>query len=142
VPREALCFEKRSTTAQAQFSGCPDRRRCSSILRLAMRSPRLLHTQIGWSRWVFGVWAIATAVWLFVATLMLVHWPETVARPFEGQTYVRAIPVVGEHATKFLLFAAIPPAFRFVLCCAGLWIAGLPFPYSRQDRAVRSRGSK
>jgi hypothetical protein len=107
-----------------------------------MRFPRPLHTETGWSRWVFGVWAVATAVWLFVATLMLVHWPETVGRPFEGQTFVRAIPVVGDHATKFLLFALIPPAFLFVICCAGLWIAGLPFPYSRQERAARSRGSK
>ena len=101
-----------------------------------MRSPRLLHTEIGWSRWVFGVWAIATVVWLFVAMLMLVHWPETLGRPFEGQTYVGAIPVVGERATKFLLFAAIPPAFLFVLCCAGLWNAGLPFPYSHRVRAL------
>jgi hypothetical protein len=108
-----------------------------------MRSPRLLHTQIGWSRWVFGVWAIATAVWLIVATLMLVQvWPETLGRPLEGQTHIRAIPIVGEHATKFVPFAAIPPAFLFVLCCAGLWIAGLPFPYSRQERKTRSRGSK
>jgi hypothetical protein len=91
---------------------------------------------------VFGVWALATVVWLFVAMLMLVHSPETLARPFEGQTFVRAIPVVGEHATKFLLFALIPPAFLFVICCAGLWIAGLPFPYSQQERAARSRGSK
>jgi hypothetical protein len=38
--------------------------------------------------------------------------------------------------------AAIPSAFLFVLCCVGLWIAGLPFPYSRHERAARLRGSK
>ena len=119
------------------------------------RPPR---TEMGWSRWVFGVWAVVTAVWLVVATLMLVQtWPgapvgrERVAlfgdatqgfvfgRQFERQPHVRAAPVVGEHLTKFLLFAAIPPAFLFALCCAGLWIAGLPFPYSQQERKTRGR---
>jgi hypothetical protein len=111
-----------------------------------------------WSRWVFGVWAVVTAVWLVVATLMLVQtWPETsvgrdgvalfgdatddlvFGRPSEGRTHVRATPVTGGRLARFLLLAAIPPAFLFVLCCVGLWIAGLPFPYSRQEREARWR---
>ena len=130
----------------------------ASALRLAMEThSRLPRTEMGWSRWVFGMWAVVTAIWLVVATLMLVQtWPAPVGRErvalfgdatqdfvfgrqFEGQTHVRAAPVVGEHLTKFLLFAAIPPAFLFALCCAGLWIAGLPFPYSQQERETRRR---
>ena len=128
----------------------------AGALRYAMetcssRQPR-------WSRWVFGVWAVVTAAWLVMATLMLVQtWPETsverdgvaqfgdatddlvFGRPFEGLTHVRASPVTGGRLARFLLLAAIPPAFLFVLCCVGLWIAGLPFPYSRQERKPRWR---
>src|SRR6476620_3482620 len=44
--------------------------RCAMETR-SSRPPR-------WSRWVFGVWAVVTAAWLVVATLMLVQtWPET-----------------------------------------------------------------
>ena len=116
---------------------------------------------MAWSRWVLGAWAVVAAAWLVVATLLLVQtWPEPSftseqggllgytedesmsGRPMKGQAGVRASPGVREHIRYFLLFAVVPPGFLLVLVCAGLWIAGLPFPSLRRggrDKLPSSR---
>jgi len=114
-----------------------------------------------WSRWVFGAWAVVAAVWLVVATLLLVQtWPQPsvtsgqggllgytedesmAGRPIKGQAGVRASPGVRERIRYFLLFAVVPPGFLLALVCAGLWIARLPFPSWRRggrDKLPSSR---
>ena len=100
---------------------------------------------IAWSRWLFGAWAALAAVWLVVATLMLVQTrPEPRGAPFgvtetqdesafgqmmKGQVSIRA----RQHIRNFLLFAILPPGFLLLLVLAGLRIAGLPFPSLRRE---------
>ena len=100
---------------------------------------------IAWSRWLFGAWAVLAAVWLVVATLMLVQTrPEhrgppfgvtetqdesAVAQMMKGQVSIRA----RQHIRNFLLFAILPPGFLLLLVLAGLRIAGLPFPSLRRE---------
>ena len=111
-----------------------------------------------WSRWLFGAWAVVAAVWLAVATLLLV---QTMPEPaFEasrgtviantadgsapsavmrGQAGVRAAPAVRELIKRFLLYAVLPPAFLFALVLLGLRIAGLPLPSLRRAAALGVR---
>jgi hypothetical protein len=100
---------------------------------------------MAWSRWLFGAWAVLAAVWLVVATLMLVQTrPEPRGAPFgvtetqdesafgqimKGQVSLRA----RQHIRNFLLFAILPPGFLLLLVLAGLRIAGLPFPSLRRE---------
>src|SRR5262245_33422832 len=110
-----------------------------------------------WSRWLVGAWAVLAITWFFVAAVMLVHtWPDARSggdsavlfgnpthefvfdRAMKGQATVRAAPAVREHIKQFMLFTIVPPAFLFVLVCAALRIAGLPFPYFRSTERAKA----
>ena len=112
-----------------------------------------------WSRWLVGAWAILATIWLFVAILMLVQtWPlapgddskyfrktheEYAFGPtIKGNACIQTASAIKEHFTKFLLFALVPPGFLFVLVCAALWVAGLPFPIFRLGSRGKLPNSK
>jgi hypothetical protein len=116
---------------------------------------------IAWSRWLVGAWAVVAIVWLAIATLMLIQtWPDPSigsdqgalfgnagdeamsVRATQGQANVRVDPAVREHIRNLLLVAVIPPVFLFMLVCAALWIAGLPFPSVRQGRRDKLPSSR
>jgi hypothetical protein len=108
---------------------------------------QLLGMDITWSRWLFGAWAVVTALWLLVATLMLVQtWPEiSVARDsgvlFGGSKHEFVLGgirvALGENISTLLLFVLIPPGFLLAILWLGLRIVGLPFPSFRQGRPNR-----
>jgi hypothetical protein len=108
---------------------------------------------MAWSRWLLVVWAVATAVWLAMATLMLVHtWPEPVGtdpRALFGNAgdegiAGRAVKAgarvhAKQHIESFLLLAVLPPLFLLLLIGAALRILGLPFrPIRRGGRGKLS----
>ena len=109
-----------------------------------------------WSRWLLGAWAVATAVWLVVATLMLVQtWPEPslrsatdtsfeqmatpsqIGRAMRGQ--LGAATSVQQHLAIFVLAALAPPAILLMFVLGGLKLAGLPLSSLR--RAARKRSA-
>jgi predicted PurR-regulated permease PerM len=104
-----------------------------------------------WSRWLFGVWAVVAAVWLVVATILLVQtWPDALSdragmlgdagdESLFAQAGAGTGSAVAQHMRRFLLVAIVPPGFLLVIVCIGLWIAGLPFPSFR--RGSRDKGS-
>jgi hypothetical protein len=112
-----------------------------------------------WSRWLLGAWAVATAVWLVVATLMLVQtWPEPTLQsadraPF-GQTgtpsridgamrgRVGAATNVPRPIATALLIALLPPAILLMLVLGGMRLASLPLPSLRQVARKRSARAK
>jgi hypothetical protein len=114
---------------------------------------------VAWSRWLVGVWALMAALWMVIATLMLIHaWPEPMPgehsglygsadedlasrRAMTAQSNIQADPATRRHILNFLLLAFLPPAVLLLLVWAGLRVAGLPFPSFRadpQDRRSRS----
>jgi hypothetical protein len=116
---------------------------------------------IAWSRWLVAAWAVIAAVWLAMATLLLVQtWPEPSVggdqgalfenagdealsgRAMKGQANVPAAPAVREHIRSFLLFAIIPPAFLLALVWAALWVVGLPFPSLRRGQRDKLPSSR
>ena len=72
-------------TTPTQFSVCADglgRSRCATVGHGHFQSGCSV-MNIAWSRWLFGAWAVLAAVWLVVATLMLVQTrPEHRGPPF------------------------------------------------------------
>jgi hypothetical protein len=111
---------------------------------------------IVWSRWLVAAWAVIAAVWLAVATLMLVQtWPDPSVggdqgalfgnagdEALKGQANVAAASAVGEHIRSFLLFAIIPPGFLLALVWAALWVVGMPFPSLRRGRRDKLPSSR
>lgn len=103
-----------------------------------------------WSRWLLGAWAVATAVWLMVATLMLVQtWPEPSLRSAEGtpsrfdramRGQVGAATSVQRHIATSLLVALLPPGILLMLVLGGMRFAGRPLPSLRQ--AAREKSSR
>jgi hypothetical protein len=110
-----------------------------------------------WSRWLLGAWAVATAVWLMVATLMLVQmWPEPSLRSAEeaplGQMgapsrfdramrgQVGTATSVQQHIATILLVALLPPGILLMLVFGGMRFAGLPLPSLR--RAAQEKSSR
>jgi hypothetical protein len=108
-----------------------------------------------WSRWLLGAWAAATAVWLVVATLMLVQtWPEPslrsandtsfeqmetpsqIGRAMRGQ--LGGATSVQKHLAIFMLATLAPPAILLMFVLAGIRLAGLPLPSLRQAARKRS----
>jgi hypothetical protein len=110
-----------------------------------------------WSRWLLGAWAVATVVWLMVATLMLVQtWPEPSFRSAMGSTLgqmttssrldaalrgqVGAATTIQERIATILLITLSPPVILLMLVLGGMRFAGLPLPSLR--RAARNRSSR
>ena len=104
--------------------------RCAMETR-SSRRPR-------WSRWVFGAWAVVTAAWLVMATLMLVQtWPETsverdgvaqfgdatddlvFGRPFEGLNSRSSDPSHGRTTRQISAVSSYSPGFS--LCTLLCW---------------------
>jgi hypothetical protein len=111
-----------------------------------------------WSRWLLGAWAVATAVWLVVATLMLVQTrPEPTLQSAERAPFgqpgtpswiggamrgrVGAATNVRPIATAVLI-ALLPPAILLLLVLGGMRLAGLPLPSLRQVARKRSSRAK
>jgi hypothetical protein len=103
-----------------------------------------------WSRWLLGAWAVATAVWLLVATLLLVEtWPaplrvgpdtalmgkleapSLLERAVQGRTGAGVAPGVWGHVKNVLLLAILPPAILLAFVLASMRLAGLPLPFGR-----------
>jgi hypothetical protein len=112
-----------------------------------------------WSRWLLGAWAAATAIWLVVATLMLVQtWPEPslrsandtsfeqmetpsqIGRAMRGQ--LGGATSVQKHLAIFMLATLAPPAILLMFVLAGIRLAGLPLPSLRQAARKRSARPK
>jgi hypothetical protein len=110
-----------------------------------------------WSRWLLGAWAVATAVWLVVATLMLVQtWPEPSLRSADGASFEQmatpsqigramrgqlgAATSVQQHVAIIVLVTLVPPAFLLMVVLGGIRLAGLPLPSLRQ--AVRKKSAR
>jgi hypothetical protein len=110
-----------------------------------------------WSRWLLGAWAVATAVWLVVATLMLVQtWPEPSLRSADGTSFEQmttpsqidramrgqlgAATSVQQHLAFFVLVTLAPPAILLMFVLGGIRLAGLPLPSLRQ--AARKRAAR
>lgn len=111
---------------------------------------------MAWTRWLVAAWAVIAAVWLAMATLMLVQtWPEPSVsgdpgalfgnagdEALKGQVDVAAGPAIREHIRNFLLFAIIPPGFLLALVWAALWVVGMPFPSLRRGRRDKLPSSR
>jgi len=112
-----------------------------------------------WPRWLLGAWAIATAVWLVVATLMLVQtWPEPslrgadatsleqmaapsqIGRAMRGQ--LGTATSVQQRFAFFVLVTLAPPAILLMFVLGGIRLAGLPLPSLRQAARQRSAPPK
>ena len=113
-----------------------------------------------WSRWLLRAWAVATAIWLMVATLMLVQTrPEPSLRSAEGAPlgqmgapsgFDRAMQgkVAGGvmnvqwSIAAILLIALLPPGLLLLLVLGGMRLAGLPLPPLRQAAPAKSPRAK
>ena len=112
-----------------------------------------------WSRWLLGAWAAATAVWLVVATLMLVQtWPEPTLQSAERAPFgqpgtpawidgamrgrVGAATNLPRPIATALLIVLLPPAILLVLVLGGMRLVGLPLPSLRQLARTRSSRAK
>ena len=112
-----------------------------------------------WSRWLLGAWAVATAVWLMVATLMLVQtWPEPSLRSAEGAPFgqmgtpsrfdramrgqVGTATSVQQHIATIVLVALLPPGILLMFVLGGMRFAGLPLPSLRQAAQEKSSRAK
>jgi len=114
-----------------------------------------------WSRWLLGAWAVATAIWLMVATLMLVQTrPEPSFRSTEGaplgqmgaasgfdravqgQVGVGGVMGVQQPIATILLIALLPPGILLLLVLGGIRLAGLPLLPLRQAARLKSSRPK
>ena len=130
-----------ATGASVQLA---DTNQCLCRLPALLPKRQFSAMDIAWSRWLFGAWAIVTALWLLVAVLMLVHTlPDVSVAPDRDMLFGTSKPafVLGavhvapsESISKFLLLMLIPPVFFLAILWLGLRIAGLPFPTFRQGQ--------
>jgi len=113
-----------------------------------------------WSRWLLGGWAIATAVWVMLATLMLVQTlPTPAPRTAEGALVGDSGPaapldqamrggaggrIAGkQHLGTVVLIVLLPPAVLLLLVLGAIKLAGHPFrspPPAARARPPSAKG--